>query len=85
MSRHRIGYEARMPDPSDDDIDVRDADLRNGEPAALDEDSSGPARDVDDDPDQRLQPGDEVDVTEPTDEGEPIHHSTGGDIGEGAD
>lgn len=29
--------------------------------------------------------GDPIDVTEPTSEGEPVHHDVGGDIGEGAD
>ncbi len=68
-----------------DSAGVHDADVRNGEPDALEGGSHSHARTRDDDPDQRLQPDDDLDVTEPTDEGEPIHHAVGGDIGEGAD
>ena len=50
------------PDTTDSD-DVQQADVRNGEPDALED----------------------VDVTDPGSDGEPIHHTTGGDIGEGAD
>lgn len=76
-----------MSDSTTDDTstEVREADLRNGEPDALDDGSTGAPRNPDDDPDQRLQPGDELDVTEPIDDGDPIHHVAGGDIGDGAD
>ena len=81
-----------MPDPSldprsddtgsADAASVHEADVRNGEPDALD---SGGQQHPDDDPDQRLQPDEHIDVTEPTDDGEPIHQVEGGDIGDGAD
>ena len=84
MIAGRSGYDARMPDSDRDEItdSMHAADARNGEPDALDSERIDP---VDDDPGQRLQPGDEVDATARTSEGEPIHHVTGGDIGDGGD
>ena len=74
----------RPNDTSDsDETSVHEADVRNGEPDALD--ATRPSSTRDDDPGQRLQPEDDIDVTEPTDDGEPIHRVSGGDIGEGAD
>ena len=78
-----IGYCAVMSDRTDraETTDaMHAADVRNGEPDALDEDATEPERSADDpaiDPD--------LDVTEPPDDGEPIHHVAGGDIGDGAD
>ena len=45
---------------------------------------SSPERLPDDAP-KLLDPEEDVDVTEPTSDGEPIHRSAGGDVGEGAD
>lgn len=71
-----------MSDPGDrseTDEAMHDADVRNGEPGALDDAAATTDRSdggpVDDD----------FDVTEPTSSGEPVHHDVGGDIGEGAD
>ncbi len=78
-----IGYCAGMSDRTDraETTDaMHAADARNGEPDALEEDTPERERSVDGgaiDPD--------LDVTEPTDEGGPIHHVAGGDIGDGAD
>ena len=76
-----------MSDHSDDaGATIHDADVRNGEPDAL-EPPDHERRRADHDPAQRMQPGDDLDVTDPTEsaDGEPIHHASGGDIGEGAD
>ncbi len=58
-----------MPDTDDDpsDLSIEEADLRNGEPDAL----------VDDDATNAVP--EDLDVTEPTGDGEPIHHAEGGD------
>ncbi len=45
---------------------------------------SSPERLPDDAP-KLLDPDEDLDVTEPTSDGEPIHRSSGGDVGEGAD
>ena len=78
-----------MADHSDEhDIDdVTEADRRNGEPDALDTDTGtdGPPANPDDDPDQRMQPDTDMDVTEPTADGEPIRHAGPDDIGSGGD
>ena len=76
-----------MSDHSDDaGATIHDADVRNGEPDALEGHGDEP-RHPDHDATQRVQPDDDIDVTEPTEsaDGEPIHHASGGDIGEGAD
>ncbi len=74
-----------MSDPGDrseTDEAMHEADVRNGEPDALDDRTTGPDRS--DHPDAGPVDGD-FDVTEPTESGEPVHHDAGGDIGEGAD
>ena len=65
--------------------DVTEADRRNGEPDALDLDTDGPSGHPDDDPSQRMQPDTDMDVTEPTEDGDPIHHVGPDDIGSGGD
>ena len=69
-------------DRSETDEAMHEADVRNGEPDALEDGASGTDRSDDAD----AGPVDsDFDVTEPTESGEPVHHDVGGDIGEGAD
>lgn len=87
MSATADGYEIDMSDHSDDHEtdDVSEADRRNAEPDALEPDAGGHSGPPDDDPSQRMQPDTDLDVTDPTEDGDPIHHAGPDDIGSGGD
>lgn len=56
-----------------------------GENPAADRHSDQRALDEEQDPTRTSQVPADFDVEEPTGSGEPVHHNTGGDVGEGAD
>lgn len=68
-------------DDQNDDNDHNDQSL-GSLPAELPDELP---QEVADDAPKLLDPDEDLDVTEPASDGEPIHRSAGGDVGEGAD